>query len=83
MVLLCFRSKVLKQHWFYCVFAQQGWNTIGFILKMQNSEKTIGFTVKKIKKSKHHHKTSGFLKKNRKTNFQPRIRALGLQHSSG
>ena len=50
LVLLCFRSKVLKKHWFYCVFAQKGWKTIGFIVKMQKSEKTIGFTVKIFEK---------------------------------
>ena len=50
LVVLCFRSKVLKKHWFYCVFAQKGWKTIGFIVKMQKSEKTIGFTMKKIQK---------------------------------
>ena len=36
LVLLCFRSKRLKNQWFYC--------------KMQKSEKTIGFTVKNFKK---------------------------------
>ena len=50
LVSLCFGSKMLKKHWFYCVFAQKGWKTIGFIVKMQNSEKTIGFTVKNFKK---------------------------------
>ena len=50
LVLLCFRSKMLKKHWFYCVFAQKGWKTIGFIVKMQKSEKTIGFTMKNFKK---------------------------------
>ena len=32
LVLLCFRSKVLKKHWFYCVFAQTYWKTIGFTM---------------------------------------------------
>ena len=50
LVLQCFRSKVLKNHWFYCVFTQKGSKTIGFIIEMQKSEKTIGFTVKKIQK---------------------------------
>ena len=50
LVLLCFRSKMLKNHWFYCVFVQKDWKTIGFIVKMQKSEKTIGFTVKNVKK---------------------------------
>ena len=45
LVLMCLRSKVLKNHWFYCVvaqksernhwfycvFAQKCWKTIGFI----------------------------------------------------
>ena len=53
LVLQCFRSKRLKNHWFYCKI----------IVRMQTSEKTIGFTEKKIKKSKHHYKTNGFLKK--------------------
>ena len=50
LVLFCFRSKVLKKHWFYCVSAQKGWKTNGFIIQMQKSEKSIGFTVKKFKK---------------------------------
>ena len=33
LVLLCFRSKMLKNHWFYCVFAQKCWKTIGFTSK--------------------------------------------------
>ena len=32
LVLLCFRSKMLKNHWFYCVFAPKCWKTIGFIV---------------------------------------------------
>ena len=40
LVLLCFRSKRLKKHWFYCVFAHKGWKTIGFIV----------FSLKKIEK---------------------------------
>ena len=32
LVLLCFRSKMLKNHWFYCVFAQKCSKTIGFIV---------------------------------------------------
>ena len=32
LVLLCFRSKMLKNHWFYCVFVQTCWKTIGFIV---------------------------------------------------
>ena len=40
LVLLCFRAKRLKNQWFYCKI----------IIKMQKSEKTIGFTVKSFKK---------------------------------
>ena len=50
LVLLCFRANRLKKHWFYCVFTQKGWKTIGFIIKMQKGEKTIGFTVKNFEK---------------------------------
>ena len=50
LVLLRFRSKVLKTIWFYYVFAQTCWKTIGFMIKMQKSEQTIGFTKKKHKK---------------------------------
>ena len=58
--LLRLRAKVLKKHWFYCVFAQKGWQTIGFIVKMQKNEKTIGF-IAKMQKSE---KTIGFTVKN-------------------
>ena len=41
-VSLCFRSKMLKNHWFYCVFAQKGWKTIGFtVFSLQNDEKPL------------------------------------------
>ena len=33
LVLLCFRSTMLKNHWFYCVFAQKCWKSIGFTSK--------------------------------------------------
>ena len=33
LVLRCFRSKSLKKHWFYCVFAQKYWKIIGFTSK--------------------------------------------------
>ena len=47
LVLLCFRSKKGKKHWFYCVFAQNCWKTIGFTSKeAEKNWKTIGFTVK-------------------------------------
>ena len=32
LVLLCFRSTMLKNHWFYCVFAQKCRKTIGFTM---------------------------------------------------
>ena len=49
MVLLCFRSKMLKNQWFYCGFDQKWWNTIGFTMfSLKHIEKTIGFTVKPI-----------------------------------
>ena len=32
LVLLCFRSKRLKKHWLYGVFAQKYWKSIGFIV---------------------------------------------------
>ena len=64
MVLLCFRSKVLKKHWFYCVFAQKGWTTIGFIVKEQKSEKKpLVLPWKIVKKSNFAYKTNAFLKK--------------------
>ena len=41
-VLLCFRSKMLKNNWFYCVFAQKCWKTIGFIVfSLTNVEKAF------------------------------------------
>ena len=39
LVLLCFRSKRLKKHWFYCVFAQNCWKTIGFTSKTSPSHR--------------------------------------------
>ena len=40
LVLLCFRSKRLKNNWFYCKI----------IVKMLKSEKNSGFTMKSFKK---------------------------------
>ena len=40
LVLLCFRAKRLKNHWFYCVFAQKYWKSIGFTV----------FSLKKVEK---------------------------------
>ncbi len=38
----------VKKHWFYYVFAQQKWKTIGFIERVAERHwKTIGFTVKR------------------------------------
>ena len=46
LVLLCFRSKILRNHWFYCVFAQTCGKIIGFtVFLLQKDEKNIGFTV--------------------------------------
>ena len=47
LILLCFRWKTIG---FTVCFAQKGWKTIGFIVKMQKGEKTIGFTLKNFKK---------------------------------
>ena len=42
LVLLCVRSKMLKNHWFYYVFAQKCWKTIGFtVFSLQNVEKPL------------------------------------------
>ena len=39
-VLLCFRSHMLKNHWFYCVFARKCLKTRGFIVfSLKNIEK--------------------------------------------
>ena len=32
LVLLCFRSNMMKKHWFRCVFVQTWWKPIGFIV---------------------------------------------------
>ena len=42
MVLLCFRSKVLKKQWFYYVFAQRLWKRTGFIVfSLKHVEKAL------------------------------------------
>ena len=42
LVLLCFRSKVLKKQWLYCVFAQKYWKSIGFIVfSLKSVEKAL------------------------------------------
>ena len=44
LVLLCFRSQMLKNQWFYGVFAQTCWKTIGFIMfSLKNSEQPMRF----------------------------------------
>ena len=112
LVLLRFRSKMLKNHWFYCVFAQKGWKTIGFtVFSLKSIEKALVLLCFRSKRLKNHWfycknakkwknqwfyseqfkkraKTSikpmvFFEQKGRKTNFGLRIRALGLQYSSG
>ena len=75
---------MLKNHWFYCAIAQKGWKTIGFIVKMKKVKKTVGFTVKNLKKEqKPLYNLWFFEKKGRKTNFQPRIRAVAHTYSCG
>ena len=42
LVLLCVRSKMLKNRCFYCVFAQKCWKTIGFtVCSLKNVEKAL------------------------------------------
>ena len=42
LVLHCFLSKMLKNHWFYCVFTQKHTKTIGFIaFSLKNVEKPL------------------------------------------
>ena len=42
LVLQCFHSKVLKKHWFYCVFAHKCWKSIGVIVfSLKNCEKAL------------------------------------------
>ena len=61
LVLLCFRSKILKKqwwycvfaqkplknHWFYCVFAQKCWKTIGFIVFVLRNTHIICLIIQK------------------------------------
>ena len=50
-VLLCFRSNMLKNHWFYCVFAQKCWKTIVFtVFSLKTFKKNTGFTDKEAEK---------------------------------
>ena len=42
LVLLCVRSKVLKNHWFYFVFAPKSWKNIGFtVFSLKNVKKQL------------------------------------------
>ena len=42
LVLFCFRSKMLKNHWFYYVFAQKCWKTTGFtVFSLDNVKKPL------------------------------------------
>ena len=42
LVLLCFRWNMLKNNWFYCVFAQTCWKTIGLtVFSLKNVEKPL------------------------------------------
>ena len=54
LVFLCFRSNMLKNHWFYCVFAQKCWKTIGFIVfsrkKVEKALVLLCFRSKVLKK---------------------------------
>ena len=71
LVLLWFRSKILKNHWFYCVFAQKFCKTITFSIKI---DKKIAFfveiLVRKWQKRKKVKKTLRFIWKIvKKSNF--------------
>ena len=53
LVLLCVHSKMLKNHWFYCVFAQKYWKSIGFtVFSLKKVEKPLVLLqkCKKVKK---------------------------------
>ena len=55
LVLLCFRSKIMKNHWFYYVFAQKWWKTIGFIVfSLKNVEKQVALLCFRSKMLKDH-----------------------------
>ena len=42
LVLLCFRSKMLKKHWFYCVVAQHKQKSNGFaVFSLKNAENPL------------------------------------------
>ena len=77
LVLLCFRLNILTHHWFYCVFDQKYWKSIGFtVFSLKKVEKPLVLLqkCKKVKnplvllwkiskKSKNHYKTCGFWRK--------------------
>ena len=51
LVLQCFHSKMLKKHWFYYVFAQKCWKTIGFtVFSLKNVEKPLVLQAKEAVK---------------------------------
>ena len=55
LVLLCFRSKMLKNYWFYPVFAQKYWKTIGFtVFSLKNVKKTLVLLCFRSKMLKNH-----------------------------
>ena len=42
MVLLCFRSTLLKKQWLYCVFAQKSWKSMGFtVFSLKSIEQAL------------------------------------------
>ena len=71
LVLLCFRSKMLQNHWFYCVFLTFSFKNVKKPLVLLCFPDFSGKKVKKplvllwkiLKKSKNHYKTCVFLKK--------------------
>ena len=55
LVLLCVRSKMLKNHWFYCVFAQKYWKGIGLIVfSRKKVEKALVLLCFRSKRLKNH-----------------------------
>ena len=53
LVLLCFRSRMLKKQWFYLVFDRKCWKSIGFTLfSIENCEKAMVLLCFRSKQSK-------------------------------
>ena len=70
LVLLCFRSKMLKNHWFYFVFAQTCWKSIGFtVFSLKNVEKALVLLCCRSKKLKKQWFYCVFAQKNEKTHW--------------